>query len=331
MSPRKNPHSTTYPTATSAEATAIEHIVDHFRRNPHEAPVTLLEVQKGRLFKRSQQKEEDRIPRYQNIGQVSSDVMKHICTALMPQLTVDVWARLQRANKPGTTADGDKTRIENKIFYKLTGERSNAPLVCCSRGLLTEIYVAQAAARPVGRTVVLNADFTLDLENGGCYRWGQEQETIAAGKVYTSIVHCSGAEAMLPERRVFLKGRVELRKNYLDDGCVIYDVDEKSSFKVIDRFVEQRVAPFLVTTKSVAKGTEFKTRVEENNELENKRLELDEEGDLQAGAVAASGKKRKLMRVGSLSDLAVPSSLAASSPAPPASPEGPPEDSQVKD
>ena len=309
MSPRKNPQS--YPTPTSAEATAIEQLMEHFKRNPHEAPATLLEVQKGKLFKRAQQKEEDRIPSYQNIGQLSSECMKSISSALMPELTEQVWQRIQRANKPAA-GDPDKTRVESKIFYKLTGEKPTGPLVCCSKALLTEIYLAQANERATKRSIVLNADFTLDLEKGGCYDWGPEHQTCDSEVVYKTVVHSSGVSAALPERRLFLKGKVELRKNYLDDGCFIYDTEDKTSLKVLDRFVGSGAAPFLISAKSIAKNATFKTRVEENLDLDNKKLDLEEEDNEKKG-VCVRQKKRKLMRVGSLSDMQVPQTLAAPS------------------
>lgn len=190
---RKSKSDKAYPTASAGEKHAIAMINEYFLANPSQAPACYMLIQKGTLQSKTKQHEEDRIPAYSTISGVSSEVVRAVCTAIHPELTEPVWMKIMQNNKTLSTS-GEKTKVEFKIFYYLTGEKPCDPLVCYSRRLLAEIYQSESEKRG-HRPLHIEPDFKVDFAEHGCYCFTNLQEDNEGNEVWKAIKHVSGEEA----------------------------------------------------------------------------------------------------------------------------------------
>ena len=72
---------------------------DLFLQNPSSAPSALLTIKSGSIFAKSAAVDDDIIPPHASVSQVSSDVVKGVCSTLQADLTEEVWLKLQKKHK----------------------------------------------------------------------------------------------------------------------------------------------------------------------------------------------------------------------------------------
>ena len=88
-----------YPAATAAEKQAQKEIEIFVLQNPSSAPSALLTIKSGSIFAKSAAVDDDIIPPYASVSQVSSEVVKGVCSTLQADLTEEVWLKLQKKHK----------------------------------------------------------------------------------------------------------------------------------------------------------------------------------------------------------------------------------------
>ena len=180
-----------YPSATAAEKQAQKEIEIYFLQNPAHAPSALLTIKSGSIFAKSAALDNDLIPAYSSASQVSSEVVKGVCSTLQEDLAEEVWLKLQKKHKD-CKQDGNNSKIEQRIFYLMTGEKPSSALVCCSKKVLYALYwEEQRLSYP--RPLRIKPDFDIDYQTDGVYKLSGIK-LIGDESVYTTLVHISSVQ-----------------------------------------------------------------------------------------------------------------------------------------
>ena len=172
----------------------MKSINDYFQWNCSEAPAAYLSIISGNINAKSQVNDEDQIPNYTCVSQLSLEIIKSICSKLQPSLTTIVWAKISKVNKRVHIDDKINHKIEYRIFYMLTGERPGSPLLCCSKSLTEEMYKFERDnTHP--RNLILEDDFTIDFKKNGIYQLEGEKLGFNKALCFTHLRHLGGRKA----------------------------------------------------------------------------------------------------------------------------------------